>query len=64
RQGTTESNKETFADKKDKPTPAKEKQNSSMDKPKTEATMMPEQKSSNNQTDSAKTEAVSDKVKP
>jgi len=51
RQEPTESNKKTLDDKKDKPKPKR-------------APMKPEQKSSNIQTDAAKTEPVSDKVKP
>lgn len=63
-QGATESNKMTLEDEKDKPKSVKENRVPSKGKPKSKAPTMPEQKSSNNQTDSAKTEAVSDKVKP
>lgn len=60
----TESSNIVFEDKKIDIKPKKEGQAPSTDKPKSTAPLKPKQKSSNNQTDAAKTEPVSDKVKP
>ncbi len=60
----TESSNIVFEDKKIDLKPKKEGQAPSTDKPKSTTPLKPKQKSSNNQTDAAKIEPVSDKVKP
>ncbi len=62
--GVSESGNIKFEDKKIDLKSKKESQAPSTDKPKSTIPVKPKQQSSNNQTDAAKTEPVSDKVKP